>query len=361
MCPFVATKPVKVLQEGSFFGEINLLLNIPRAATCRASAYCEVLILERADLIKILQHFPDVEKHLRNILNNRCREAEKYIAQRDTRRASNTIEQASNVRFTSEKLAISYVNYIGGAQGKKGRDRSMSVNLVQRKYIIESTNKFLKVWKMFFVVVLVVFSFLHTYIVAYNTSFGNTGYGSAFGFFYIIDVLYYIDIILHTRTAIKDDSGAPIDSPKLIFISYVCSPAFWLDMLSVVPVELLCLGISDLRRRWVNITLVRTNRLLKLHNVFTFFQKQKFDIATSAISVHVAKLFLIIVGTTHVCACVWFFQACFGEQCVAGSWVGTIGYTNTTSNIEIYVTTVYWAAATMTSTGKADTFLYILR
>ena len=58
------------------------------------------------------------------------------------------------------------------------------------------------------------------------------------------------------------------------------------------------------------------------------------------------------MSVTHICACVWYIQACFGKKCVANSWAEI--HKADTSSSEIYVQTLYWAAATMTFTGFGD-------
>lgn len=42
--------------------QVSLLLNVPRCATVRAATHCEVMVLERSDLTRILKHFPDGKK-----------------------------------------------------------------------------------------------------------------------------------------------------------------------------------------------------------------------------------------------------------------------------------------------------------
>ena len=152
---------------------MSLILNMPRAATCRASAFCELLVLESSDLFKLTKHFPDVGKKLYDTMSRRFKEANKYIAERDN---ASQQDVSTNVRFISEKPAVSYVNYVSDTHGKSGkRDRSMSINVVQRKYFFETTSKIVKIWKVFFALLVVAFAFVHTYVLAYRTSFGNQG------------------------------------------------------------------------------------------------------------------------------------------------------------------------------------------
>ena len=44
----------------------------------------------------------------------------------------------------------------------------------------------------------------------------------------------------------------------------------------------------------------------------------------------------------------------FYHRCLRGSWFEKSSLTSQSSQIEIYIMTLYWAAATMTSTGYGD-------
>ena len=50
--------PINVLHEGAFFGEIALLLQGTRAATIKAKTYCDLYVLRKADLDRVLKSFP---------------------------------------------------------------------------------------------------------------------------------------------------------------------------------------------------------------------------------------------------------------------------------------------------------------
>ena len=139
--------------------------------------------------------------------------------------------------------------------------------------------------------------------------------------------------------------------PKLIFLAYFKSAGFWLDMASILPIELPYLAIADPTSRWVTVTILRSNRILKLHDAFDLLKNFEMGISASIVAIRGTKLALLITGITHLCASLWFFQACFGEKCDEESWVFDMGYDSSTPPLEIYATTLYWAAMTMTSTG----------
>ncbi|KAG6249505.1 hypothetical protein E4U23_002093 [Claviceps purpurea] len=53
------------LKPGAFFGEIGVLMNMPRTATIVARAKCLLLVLKREDLHTVIPQFPDMEKAIR--------------------------------------------------------------------------------------------------------------------------------------------------------------------------------------------------------------------------------------------------------------------------------------------------------
>ena len=65
------------LKAGSFFGEIGILLEMPRTASILARARCLVLVLKKEDLQTILPKYPDVEKAIREEALERLAQTEK--------------------------------------------------------------------------------------------------------------------------------------------------------------------------------------------------------------------------------------------------------------------------------------------
>ena len=59
------------LKQGAFFGEIGILMSIPRTATIVARAKCLLVVLKKEDLTKELPNFPDVERAIRDEASER--------------------------------------------------------------------------------------------------------------------------------------------------------------------------------------------------------------------------------------------------------------------------------------------------
>ena len=59
------------LKPGAFFGEIGILMSIPRTATIVARTKCLLVVLKKEDLSKELPNFPEVERAIRDEASER--------------------------------------------------------------------------------------------------------------------------------------------------------------------------------------------------------------------------------------------------------------------------------------------------
>lgn len=49
---------INTLADGEFFGEIGLLMSIPRTATVKTKTLCDLFVLHRSDFTRILNEHP---------------------------------------------------------------------------------------------------------------------------------------------------------------------------------------------------------------------------------------------------------------------------------------------------------------
>ncbi|HAB16615.1 MAG TPA: hypothetical protein DCE44_09210, partial [Verrucomicrobiales bacterium] len=61
-------KRLAVLREGAYFGEVAILMDVPRIATIRAVGDCEVYELKRAGVLGLTQAYPEFARHLQEAL-----------------------------------------------------------------------------------------------------------------------------------------------------------------------------------------------------------------------------------------------------------------------------------------------------
>eukprot|EP00755_Sulcionema_specki_P014302 Sspe_Gene.56308::Locus_30988_Transcript_1_1_Confidence_1.000_Length_3776::g.56308::m.56308/K04952/CNGB1; cyclic nucleotide gated channel beta 1 len=57
-------QPIFTLSSGDFFGEIALLVEVPRTATIVASTFCNVLVLQRDDFNNVMAFFPEAREQI---------------------------------------------------------------------------------------------------------------------------------------------------------------------------------------------------------------------------------------------------------------------------------------------------------
>jgi glucose-6-phosphate 1-dehydrogenase len=62
---------VATLGDGSFFGEISLLLSAPRTASVRAKSFCDCFLLDKADFTRVLRERPHFLQSVMDIATSR--------------------------------------------------------------------------------------------------------------------------------------------------------------------------------------------------------------------------------------------------------------------------------------------------
>ena len=67
---------LSTLNEGSFFGEIALLMSQPRTATIRAKDNCDLFVLEQSDFAALLRDQPQVAESIKKVAKERYQVSE---------------------------------------------------------------------------------------------------------------------------------------------------------------------------------------------------------------------------------------------------------------------------------------------
>lgn len=87
-----------------------------------------------------------------------------------------------------------------------------------------------------------------------------------------------------------------------------------------------------------------------LATVKRFFVVRENQLNTSKVLIRITKFTTIVSYCTHMMACLWYFTACPGYRCYTRSWVEA----HSSSTASEYCDSLYWAMATMTTTGYGD-------
>ena len=62
---------LKVLRDGDIFGEIGVLLSMPRTANCRAKTSCDLFVLDKSDFSRILRDNPQFAEAVQQVARDR--------------------------------------------------------------------------------------------------------------------------------------------------------------------------------------------------------------------------------------------------------------------------------------------------
>lgn len=71
------------LNAGQFFGEISLLLSMPRTATIKATGFCDLYRLDKESFEQVIERYPDFKESIRVLAEKRKEEVEVLRRQRE--------------------------------------------------------------------------------------------------------------------------------------------------------------------------------------------------------------------------------------------------------------------------------------
>ena len=94
------------LTAGQFFGEISLLLSMPRTATIRAREYCDLYRLDKDNFDRVIQRYPDFAERINELAEKRKAESEAI---------QKTKENESKEKEIPEEIEDIQAEYAGGA------------------------------------------------------------------------------------------------------------------------------------------------------------------------------------------------------------------------------------------------------
>jgi hypothetical protein len=84
------------------------------------------------------------------------------------------------------------------------------------------------------------------------------------GFCIFVDIIFAIDIVLIFRSSkLNISTGEEITNPKVLAKKYILSPWFWLDLLSILPFEVIR-STPDLLILFSLLKISRIRRIMKL-------------------------------------------------------------------------------------------------
>ncbi|XP_037308558.1 cyclic nucleotide-gated channel cone photoreceptor subunit alpha-like [Pungitius pungitius] len=163
-------------------------------------------------------------------------------------------------------------------------------------------------------------------------------------FDYSSDVLYCIDTFVRARTGFLEQ-GLLVKDAKILKEKYMKTRQFKLDMISVIPTDLIFLKIGINNPEW------RFNRLFRLARLFEFFDRT--ETRTNFPNIfRIANLVLYIIIIIHWNGCLYFAISKvlgFGTD----TWVYPDGKNPEFNRLlRQYIYCFYWSTLTLTTIGE---------
>lgn len=158
--------------------------------------------------------------------------------------------------------------------------------------------------------VLLFVCYVYTFVALFSISLHALGYRENIGtqvllvFTYVLDIVLVGDFILRFNIA-----SETITELKDIRESYKWSLLFWIDLLAILPIEILATTETIFHKRWHLFAFLRLNRLFKAVRISIprFFTNLENNLKYSIGKVRAIKFTIYIILTTHISPCVWFW------------------------------------------------------
>lgn len=193
----------------------------------------------------------------------------------------------------------------------------------------------------------------------------NGGILQIFVAYFLVDLSFYLNILINLRTAVKTPNGI-LTSFKGIKGHYMKWNRFGLDLLSVFPIEILAalFPLSRLGQHhlWIYLRINRAINFIRF--VPTQFSKWEYSLDVQIVRIRITKFVVYIYTFTHLCSGFFYWWSCgyiiqsdqtlFPNKCRIGSWAWVFNRDFNTDSFEDYINTMYWASTTLTSTGYGD-------
>lgn len=227
-----------------------------------------------------------------------------------------------------------------------------------KKSIISPESKYLNCWNILIALIL-----LYTILVSpCELAFENLETPELQYIDYLIDLLFFADVIINSVTAFYDAETNLVNTHKKIFLHYLKR---WMlvDIIACIPFQVIAdsgkkynsmLRVSRVQRIY---KILRIARLLRLVKLLKNAEQRKYLDLILAISIEAKRLiwFLLFFALfLHLITCFWVFVGGLNMN-ISENWIQNFSFASE-NNSDLYITSLYWSITTLVTVGYGDIF-----
>ncbi|KAI7795656.1 hypothetical protein IRJ41_002465 [Triplophysa rosa] len=344
------------LKAGQYFGERNLLLGEPRAASLRAATNCDLYVLSKKSLDETFQYYPAIYKQLQRasaMMKEQLHKEDRCVKM--SKKPKSAVEvvflrQTGYFKWHSECMAEAEQTALDSTRWTAVKEIFMSLFILLKRIhnkTIDPENT-LRLAYQYISCLLITVLF---WAITYMHSVSDVDW-YIFLLALIIESIMMIEVILKFHMCYYDDSGAYISDYELTSQSYLKSKVgFVFDVVCSLPYSMLFLHpmfSKELSTFLSVIVYARMAHLPRLITLLVFMWKEEELITSNLLWIRIIKYFVHAVLFVHCGAvlCILFVRM-YGML----SWVGA---TEIYFFPEMYRYAFYWVIQIYTTTGYGD-------